>query len=491
MAEEMSLQKTVRALSDIEKQCLTAMENGKSYYIGELAKDANLHIDSARRAAAWLSQKGLAIESRKMHKIMQPSKEGIRAKENGRPERRMLNALLKEDKPVPFSELKWAGKLTEQEFSSALGINRKNAFIMILSGGKEAAAEITEVGKELGKEKTGIEKAFESLCEGLPASEDAVAELRRRGLVEEKEISEMSISISESGLKARELKEFLGEREYNIFDPVPRIYIGKKQPYIQFLNSIRKKLVTLGFKEMQERLINQEFYNFDVLFQPQNHPARTWTDTYQLKQPSIGKLPAKQKVDAIRNAHESGGRTGSRGWRYKWDDAIAAKLMPTAHGTAADARQMVEGVEFPRKYFVINRCFRPDVLDATHLIEFNQLDGFIVGEGLNFRNLLGILEEFAREIAGAEEVRFYPDYYPFTEPSVQLSAKHPELGWVEFAGAGIFRPEITESLGIEGPVLAWGMGVDRLAMFKLGIKDIRLLFSDDLTWLRNSKMVVE
>ena len=74
---------------------------------------------------------------------------------------------------------------------------------------------------------------------------------------------------------------------------------------------------------------------------------------------------------------------------------------------------------------------------------------------------------------------------------MQLSAKHPELGWVEFAGAGIFRPEITESLGIKGPVLAWGMGVDRLAMFKLGIKDIRLLFSDDLTWLRNSKMVVE
>jgi phenylalanyl-tRNA synthetase alpha chain len=480
----------VRALSDIEKQCLKAMQEGKNYSMAEIAGIANMHIDSARRASAWLVQKGLVLENKKKSKSLQLTQEGMGAKEAGLPERKMLNVLLKEDK-LPFSELKWAAKLNEQEFQIALGLNRKNAFVMIIKDDKGPVAEITEVGKEIGKEKTEIEQAFRNVSEGIDAQKNLVDELKKRGLVEEKEFSEMSISITADGLQAREMKEFLGEREYNIYDPVPKIYIGKKQPYVQFLNSIRKKLVALGFKEMPERLVNQEFYNFDVLFQPQNHPARTWTDTYQLKKPSKGRLPSKEKVDAIRKAHEFGGKTGSKGWGYKWSEEIATRLMPTAHGTAADARQMVEGVEFPRKYFVINRCFRPDVLDATHLIEFNQLDGFIVGEGLSFRNLLGILEDFAREIAGAKDVRFYPDYYPFTEPSVQLSAKHPELGWVEFAGAGIFRPEITESLGIKGPVLAWGMGVDRLAMFKLGIKDIRLLFSDDLTWLRNSKMVIE
>ena len=122
-------------------------------------------------------------------------------------------------------------------------------------------------------------------------------------------------------------------------------------------------------------------------------------------------------------------------------------------------------------------------------VEFNQMDGFIADKELSFRHLLGILKQFALEIAGASKVRFYPDYYPFTEPSVQLSAKHPELGWIEFAGAGMFRPEITENLGIKEPIIAWGMGIDRLAMFKLGIKDIRHLFSESLEYLRNSKII--
>ena len=165
--------------------------------------------------------------------------------------------------------------------------------------------------------------------------------------------------------------------------------------------------------------------------------------------------------------------------------------MPTAHGTAHSARQLVKGVQVPGKYFAMARCFRPDVLDATHLIEFNQTEGFIVGEELNFTPLLGMLEQFAKEIAGAKEVKFIPDYYPFTEPSVQLSALHPKLGWVELGGAGMFRPEILENLGIKGQAIAWGIGIDRLAMFRLGVKDIRYLFSDDLNWLRKSKAVVE
>ena len=151
--------------------------------------------------------------------------------------------------------------------------------------------------------------------------------------------------------------------------------------------------------------------------------------------------------------------------------------MPSAHATAHSARQLAQGIEVPGKYFAIARVYRPDVIDATHLVEFNQMDGFIADKELSFRHLLGILKQFALEIAGASKVRFYPDYYPFTEPSVQLSAKHPELGWIEFAGAGMFRPEITENLGIKEPIIAWGMGIDRLAMFKLGIKDIKHLFS--------------
>ena len=227
------------------------------------------------------------------------------------------------------------------------------------------------------------------------------------------------------------------------------------------------------------------------MFQPQDHPARTWTDTYKLKKPVKGGLPPKEKLKAIKEAHEFGGISASRGWQYSWSEIVAAQLMPAAHTTAYTGMQLVKGIEVPGKYFALSRVYRPDVTDATHLSEFNQLDGIIIGEDLNFRHLLGTLKEFALEMAGAEEVRFYPDYYPFTEPSVQLSAKHPEMGWIEFAGAGIFRPEITENLGVKQPVLAWGLGVDRLAMFKLGIKDIRQLFSDNLGWLREARLLGE
>ena len=165
--------------------------------------------------------------------------------------------------------------------------------------------------------------------------------------------------------------------------------------------------------------------------------------------------------------------------------------MPTSHGTAADARKLIEGVKSPAKYFVINRVYRPDVLDATHLVEFNQLDGFIVWDKTNFSYLLGSLKEVALELTGAKEVKFSTGYFPFTEPSCELYIKHPKIGWIEIGGAGLFRPEITQNLGIKEPVIAWGLGIDRLAMIKLKINDIRDLFSQDLNWLRESKTVME
>jgi len=474
----------IQSLSDIEKKTLKALSKEEKEVSG-ISEKAGINIDSTRRAVNWLEQKGFAKVTETKTTQNNLTAEGRKALEKGLPEQRMLEVL--SEQGTSFDDTMKKAKLSQQEFNVALGLNKRKNFV-IISKKEKPMLELTGISKGFESEE---QRELGKISQGETADPKISKELVSRGLVEEKEEITRKVSITNDGNSALSSKEFSEERSYNIHEKVPELFIGKKQPYIQFLNNIRKKLVALGFKEMPERLVNQEFYNFDVLFQPQNHPARTWTDTYQLKHPQKGKLPHKDKVQAIKNAHEHGGKTISKGWGYNWSEEIASKLMPTAHGTAADARQMVEGVEFPRKYFVINRCFRPDVLDATHLIEFNQLDGFIVGNDLNFRNLLGVLKDFAIEIAGAKEVKFFPDYYPFTEPSVQLSAKHPELGWVEFAGAGIFRPEITESLGIKEPVLAWGMGVDRLAMFKLGIKDIRNLFSEDLTWLRNSKMVIE
>jgi phenylalanyl-tRNA synthetase alpha chain len=277
-------------------------------------------------------------------------------------------------------------------------------------------------------------------------------------------------------------------KPYNVIADVESLNIGKYQPYMRFLNLIKNKLVGMGFEEMPTNYITTEFYNFDVLFQPQNHSARTWTDTYSLKNPSKLELEESDLIKKIKEVHEKGNNE-SKGWRYSWDIEVAQKLMPSAHGTAWSAKQMSLGINEQKKYFAIARVFRPDVLDATHLNEFNQLEGFVTGDNISFKNLLGLLKEFAKEVAGADEVLFMPCYYPFTEPSVSLFAKHKDLGLIELGGAGIFRPEITETLGIKGRVIAWGLGIDRLAMFKLGIKDIRDLFTNKLDWLRDKPII--
>lgn len=263
-----------------------------------------------------------------------------------------------------------------------------------------------------------------------------------------------------------------------------KIVHGKRQPYNYFLMQVRKKLVQMGFIEMTGPTIETEFWNFDALFQPQNHPARDWASTYSMKFPKFGRLPDKKIVSKVKATHENGWKTGSTGWGYKWSAKKASQLMPRAHDTAITPRYMVKGLKIPGRYFNMVRCYRPDVIDPTHGVEFIQTGGIVVAKDLNFKHMLGLLKQFAYEIAGIKETKFFCDYYPFTEPSVQISGKHPKLGWIELAGAGIFRPELTEPLGVKEPVLAWGFGIDRLAMHKLNIYDIRELFSTNLKWLR-------
>jgi phenylalanyl-tRNA synthetase alpha chain len=280
-------------------------------------------------------------------------------------------------------------------------------------------------------------------------------------------------------------------KQFNVSTEAKSIPVGKKHPYLSFLEEVKVKLVGLGFSEMRGPLVETEFWNFDALFQAQDHPAREWSDVYTVKKPTHGKLPNdKQLINAVKMVHETGEPIDSRGWRYKWDPKKAARLILRPQGTAISARTLYN-LKIPAKYFSIARCYRPDSVDATHLSEFNQLEGIVCDPSITFRDLLGILKTFAVEIAGATDVRFKPDYYPFTSPSVELSARHPELGFIEFGGAGIFRPEVIAPFGIPitSPVIAWGIGVDRLYMVKRGINDIRELFTYRLDWLRTVPVI--
>ncbi|MEM4598067.1 MAG: phenylalanine--tRNA ligase subunit alpha [Candidatus Diapherotrites archaeon] len=481
-----SVEDIAKALSEIEVIALEALKDGSALDESRVAEKSSLNIDSVRRALAWLGEKGLVeLEKREEEQAILTEK-GLKALSEGLPEEKLLGALQKLGGNADFGSLLKESGLSKIEFDAAFGKLRRNNLIVL---SEERKVTLTGLEKEYFaqdkiKQLLAEVKNFRKVDEKSPEFEDAA----RRGLLERRKKIVLFARINEKGLKAIEISKKISKREYNLDAQVQRFFLGKKQPYTRFLDEVRAKLIALGFKEMESPLIVEEFYNFDVLFQPQNHPARDWASTFRLKSPKHGKLPEEKIVNAVKGAHENGAKTGSSGWGYKWNAELARRLMPAAHGTAHSARQMVKGVEIPQKYFAIARCYRPDKIDKTHLMEFNQLEGIIVAD-LSFRHLLGMLKEFAEEIAGANEVRFKPDYYPFTEPSVELSAKHPGLGWIEFGGAGLFRPEVVRPLGIKCNVLAWGLGIDRLAMFKLGIDDMRDLFSTDLEWLRNHEIV--
>lgn len=477
-----------------EVLCLNNL-TAKEISLQDLTDKLGINIDSVRRAINILQEKGLINLKKEEASAYKLSKFGLLYLEEMFPEELILSVLKKD--------------LSLNDFRTAL--KDKSAFVF----GYAMKNKLIDVSNNIVKKTNNLKdfgfeeyhKALKNLNDNKNIEKKQIDNLIAMGLVEAYFKSDYFVSINALGEKYKNIEvkksvtyltsdmiknqeyKNINFKSYNVVADIDKLNIGQYQPYMRFLNLVKQKLIGLGFEEMPSNLLTTEFYNFDVLYQPQNHPARNWTDTYSIKIPEKGELPSKDIVTKIKDAHETGANTESKGWRYSWSIDVAQKLMPAAQGTAFSAKKMISGIESPRKYFAIARVFRPDIVDATHLSEFNQMEGFVVGDDISFKNLLGLLEQFAREVAGAEEVRFYPDYYPFTEPSVSLHAKHPKLGWVELGGAGIFRPEITETLGIKGRVIAWGLGIDRLAMFNLGITDIRDLFSQKLDWLRNKPIV--
>jgi phenylalanyl-tRNA synthetase alpha chain len=244
----------------------------------------------------------------------------------------------------------------------------------------------------------------------------------------------------------------------------------------------------MGFTEIHGPLVETAFWNFDALFQPQDHPAREMMDTFYLANPKAGRLPSKDTVDAVAKVHENGWITGSKGWGYKWSHEEAKRLVLRTHTTAETIKYLSMHKNPPIKVFSVDRVYRNEQITYKNIAEFHQIEGIVVGKGVTLRDLMGTLKTFYTKF-GLKKIAFWPCYFPYTEPSAQAVVYHPKLKrWMELCGMGLFRPEVLAPMDIKYSVLAWGGGLERLAMIELGLDDIRLLYGNRLEWLRRTPL---
>ncbi len=506
----MEIKRLSESLNPVERKVARVLDNFTAFH--EIMKVTGLKEVEVMRALQWLQNKNVVKIKEAQKEIVSLDENGMKYKKYGLPERIFLEAL---DKEYPLSELGKKTKLSNEELTISLGVLKSKAAIEIKKE-KEVMISITYQGKHLLKkgflEEQFLKEEFPKELSSLNAEEKFLLDnlRKRKKIVKVEQKNAVDAELTEIGKKL--LREKFDEdliervtpsliksgtwkgkkfRRFDVKVNVPSIFAGRKQHYRRFLDEVRRKFISLGFREMSGPMVETDFWDMDALFMPQFHSARDIHQGYHIKEPKYSKKLPEDKLKNVKAAHENGFGTGSRGWRYEFDVKRTHRNILRTHDTSISARTLAsKELQIPGKYFQISRCFRYDVVDATHLPDFNQVGGFVIEEGINFSHLKSLLRMFAEEFADAKDIKIIPSYFPFTEPSAQLIVNHPDLGWMELAGAGIFRPELVKPLvGKEVPIIAWGVGLDRLAMFKLGIKDIRHLFSHDLEVLRNAKLI--
>lgn len=254
---------------------------------------------------------------------------------------------------------------------------------------------------------------------------------------------------------------------------------GNLHPLLKVRAEFRQIFLEMGFTEMPtNNYVENSFWNFDALFQPQQHPARDAHDTFFLKDPMLSDDMPTEYLEKVKAVHSEGGY-GSQGYKYNWSIDEAKKNLLRTHTTAVSARmlyKLVQNKEFkPVKYFSIDRVFRNETLDATHLAEFFQVEGVVADHNLTLGNLIAVLHEFFKKL-GIEELKFKPAYNPYTEPSMEIFCYHKGLKkWIEVGNSGMFRPEMLLPMGLPKNVnvIAWGLSLERPTMIKYGINNIR------------------
>jgi phenylalanyl-tRNA synthetase alpha chain len=323
---------------------------------------------------------------------------------------------------------------------------------------------------ELAKIKKRTERMLSLTSQGADALSTRVRKVVERNTLTPEDL--------ESGAW-REIKL----RPYDVKLAAKEIFPAKIHPLRKIIEQTRRAFLEMGFAEVVSPMVESAFWNFDALFQPQDHPAREMQDTFYMRHPATTPLPDATVTEPVRRTHEDGWETGSEGWGYKWSPERSQQVVLRTHTTAATIRALAANPNPPGKFFCVGWTYRNETISFKHLPVFHQVDGIVIDEEANLASLMGTLQEFYSKM-GFGRVKFKPAFYPYTEPSVDVVVYMESRGkWIEMGGAGIFRPEVTLPLGCKYPVLAWGLGIERLAMIRFGLSDIRELYGTSLNEL--------
>ena len=483
------------ALHPIERKILSALAPLGSAPFEALVAAASLNEDQVRRALQWLASKRLvsvggSVESR-LELVREP------------PELKLVSQVSQATAPLTIGQLR--GKFgSPEEFSAAFGRARSSGWIAVEGG----AAQVVRMVEIAGAEslRSLVRSIASGKTEGSMTSEemDTVSDLLKRGIVRRVETRTTTVAITDEGRRSsllaadeglidRLTPDILASgawkgrrlRSIDVEAKAPRFFPGRRHPVRDFIREVREVYVSMGFTELQGDSVHPAFWNFDALFIPQDHPGREMQDTFYLEGLSDTALKRSGVVARVASVHEDGWTTGSRGWGYRWRVEEARRLVLRTHNTVLSVKALSESKEKETRVFAVSKVYRNENLDYKHLAEFYQMDGIMVGQGLNIRHLMGFLTEFYKKL-GMADVKLWPTYFPYTEPSLQVVGYSKAFkSWIELGGSGVFRPEVTQPLGVSVPVLAWGPGIERLMLMRFGLEDMRTLYGSDLSWLRN------
>jgi phenylalanyl-tRNA synthetase alpha chain len=469
-----------QVLHPIEQKILQSLLEKQNMTPEELVEKTQLSIDQVRRGIEWLKFKDLIQVTESEKNFINLGTRGKEALEKGLPERQLVNYL--KSIPVSSCEMNQAKDYLKNEFSPAIANAKKNKWIEIYEN------RILLKGYHDTNSEERIIKTIALKSPGATASDEiddkeALDSLKKRpGYLDFVSTKYTTVNITEKGIaeaqNTSQVTDGSTKRAIDVEAPAPVVYAARSHPLADVIDEVREIFVSLGFAELVGNSAQSSFWNFDALFIPQDHPAREMQDTFYIKDMNSNSIAASKQIKQVSMEHK-------KGWHYDWRLDAAKKMVLRTHTTCVTIRELADKKYDEARLFSIGRVYRNEKVSYKHLVEFNQVEGVVVGKNVTLRDLMGLQMEFYRKM-GIKKAKFWPTFFPYTEPSLQSMIYNERLEkWVELFGMGIFRPEVTKPLGIKNPVLAWGGGIERIAMLRYSLDDVRELYNNRFNWLRS------